>query len=223
MKYTIIPVTFLMQNCHIIWCENSTEAVVVDPGGDTEKIISIIKANKLKLIKILLTHGHFDHINASSIISKYFSAPIYGPQKEDYFLIKNISKQSSMFHINNYSDFLPDYWLEEGDKIICGNNTFDVLHCPGHTPGHIVFVNHFDKLISIGDVLFKGSIGRSDLHRSNYKDLILSIKEKILPLGNDYQFISGHGPISNIGYERKTNPFLQKIYYDNLNKTNLIS
>ncbi|HEM7523862.1 TPA: MBL fold metallo-hydrolase [Providencia rettgeri] len=209
MKYTIIPVTPFMQNCHVIWDENTLDAVVVDPGGEAEKLISTIENLGLKLTKILLTHGHSDHIGASAILSKHFSVPIYGPQKEDAFWIENLAEQNAMFYIGECPDFTPDYWLEEGDKVTCGNITFDVLHCPGHTPGHIIFVNHADKLISMGDVLFKGGVGRSDFPRGNHQDLISSIKNKVLPLGDDFQFIPGHGPMSNLGFERKTNPFLQ--------------
>ncbi|MEY0434225.1 MBL fold metallo-hydrolase [Providencia huaxiensis] len=209
MKYTIIPVTPFMQNCHVIWDENTLDAVVVDPGGEAEKLISAIENLGLKLTKILLTHGHSDHIGASAILSKHFSVPIYGPQKEDAFWIENLAEQNAMFYIGECPDFMPDYWLEEGDKVTCGNMTFDVLHCPGHTPGHIIFVNHTDKLISMGDVLFKGGVGRSDFPRGNHQDLISSIKNKVLPLGDDFQFIPGHGPMSNLGFERKTNPFLQ--------------
>lgn len=198
-----------MQNCHIIWDENTLEAVVVDPGGEAEKLISAIESRGLKLTKILLTHGHSDHIGASATLSKHFSVPIYGPQKEDAFWIENLAEQNAMFYIGECPDFTPDYWLEEGDKVTCGAITFDVLHCPGHTPGHIIFVNHQDKLISMGDVLFKGGVGRSDFPRGNHQDLIASIKNKVLPLGDDYQFIPGHGPMSNLGFERKTNPFLQ--------------
>ncbi|MEX9886878.1 MBL fold metallo-hydrolase [Providencia rettgeri] len=209
MKYTIIPVTPFMQNCQVIWDENTLDAVVVDPGGEAEKLISTIENLGLKLTKILLTHGHSDHIGASAILSKHFSVPIYGPQKEDAFWIENLAEQNAMFYIGECPDFTPDYWLEEGDKVTCGNITFDVLHCPGHTPGHIIFVNHADKLISMGDVLFKGGAGRSDFPRGNHQDLISSIKNKVLPLGDDFQFIPGHGPMSNLGFERKTNPFLQ--------------
>lgn len=198
-----------MQNCQVIWDENTLDAVVVDPGGEAEKLISAIENLGLKLTKILLTHGHSDHIGASATLSKYFSVPIYGPQKEDAFWIENLAEQNAMFYIGECPDFTPDYWLEEGDKVTCGNITFDVLHCPGHTPGHIIFVNHADKLISMGDVLFKGGVGRSDFPRGNHQDLISSIKNKVLPLGDDYQFIPGHGPMSNLGFERKTNPFLQ--------------
>ncbi|HBO23677.1 MAG TPA: hypothetical protein DD649_12430 [Providencia sp.] len=209
MKYTIIPVTPFMQNCHVIWDENSMEAVIVDPGGEAEKLISAIESRGLKLTKILLTHGHSDHIGASATLSKHFSVPIHGPQKEDAFWIENLAEQNAMFYIGDCPDFTPDYWLEEGDKITCGDISFDVLHCPGHTPGHIIFVNHADKLISMGDVLFKGGVGRSDFPRGNHQDLISSIKNKVLPLGDDYQFIPGHGPMSNLGHERQTNPFLQ--------------
>lgn len=198
-----------MQNCQVIWDENTLDAVVVDPGGEAEKLISTIENLGLKLTKILLTHGHSDHIGASATLSKHFSVPIYGPQKEDAFWIENLAEQNAMFYIGECPDFTPDYWLEEGDKVTCGNITFDVLHCPGHTPGHIIFVNHADKLISMGDVLFKGGVGRSDFPRGNHQDLISSIKNKVLPLGDDYQFIPGHGPMSNLGFERKTNPFLQ--------------
>lgn len=198
-----------MQNCQVIWDENTLDAVVVDPGGEAEKLISAIENLGLKLTKILLTHGHSDHIGASATLSKHFSVPIYGPQKEDAFWIENLAEQNAMFYIGECPDFTPDYWLEEGDKVTCGNITFDVLHCPGHTPGHIIFVNHADKLISMGDVLFKGGVGRSDFPRGNQQDLISSIKNKVLPLGDDYQFIPGHGPMSNLGFERKTNPFLQ--------------
>lgn len=198
-----------MQNCQVIWDENALDAVVVDPGGEAEKLISAIESRGLTLTKILLTHGHSDHIGASATLSKHFSVPIYGPQKEDAFWIENLAEQNAMFYIGECPDFTPDYWLEEGDKVTCGGISFDVLHCPGHTPGHIIFVNHDDKLISMGDVLFKGGVGRSDFPRGNHQDLIASIKNKVLPLGDDYQFIPGHGPMSNLGFERKTNPFLQ--------------
>lgn len=198
-----------MQNCQVIWDENTLDAVVVDPGGEAEKLISAIESRGLTLTKILLTHGHSDHIGASATLSKHFSVPIYGPQKEDAFWIENLAEQNAMFYIGECPDFTPDYWLEEGDKVTCGGISFDVLHCPGHTPGHIIFVNHDDKLISMGDVLFKGGVGRSDFPRGNHQDLIASIKNKVLPLGDDYQFIPGHGPMSNLGFERKTNPFLQ--------------
>lgn len=209
MKYMIIPVTPFQQNCQVIWDENTLEAVIVDPGGEAEKLIAAIESRGLKLTKILLTHGHSDHIGASATISKHFSVPIYGPQKEDAFWIENLAQQNAMFNIGDCPDFTPDYWLEEGQIVTCGGLSFDVLHCPGHTPGHIIFVNHANKLISMGDVLFKGGVGRSDFPRGDHQALISSIKNKVLPLGDDYHFIPGHGPMSDLGHERKTNPFLQ--------------
>lgn len=198
-----------MQNCQVIWDENSMEAVIVDPGGEAKKLIAAIEERGLKLSKILLTHGHADHIGATAAIAKHFSVPIYGPQKEDAFWIEALAQQNAMFNIEGCPDFTPDYWLEEGQTVSCGPITFDVLHCPGHTPGHIIFVNHADKLISMGDVLFKGGVGRSDFPRGDHQALIASIKNKVLPLGDEYQFIPGHGPMSNLGHERQTNPFLQ--------------
>lgn len=209
MKYQIVPVTGFMQNCTILWDEDSLEAVIVDPGGEAEKLISTIEKQGLKLTKVLLTHGHFDHVGAAAAVSKHFSVPIYGPQKEDLFWIEGLSEQSQMFGVEDCPHFMPDRWLEEGDQVTCGAITFSVLHCPGHTPGHIIFVNHQDKLISMGDVLFKGGVGRSDFLRGDHQALIDSIKNKVLPLGDDYHFIPGHGPMSTLGHERKTNPFLQ--------------
>lgn len=210
MKYKIISVTSFMQNCTIIWDEKSLDAVIIDPGGETEKLISEIERYSLNLQYILLTHAHFDHIGSCAEIATYFSSPIYGPQKEDQFLIKELTLQTKMFGVPQCSIFTPDWWLQDGDEISFADIKLSVLHCPGHTPGHVIFVNHTDKIIFMGDVLFQGSIGRSDFPKSDQSDLINSIKTKILPLGDDYQFIPGHGPMSNLGFERKFNPFLQK-------------
>ncbi|AMA65116.1 putative metallo-hydrolase [Candidatus Arsenophonus lipoptenae] len=209
MKYIIIPVTNFMQNCTIIWDENSLDAVIVDPGGEIEKIIIEIKNRSLKLKYILITHGHLDHVGACADMAMYFSIPIYGPQKEDSFLIKGLTLQHKVFGLKKCSEFIPNRWLKNGDEISFSNIKLSVLHCPGHTPGHVIFVNHKDKLISMGDILFRGSIGRSDFPKGNYEILMHSIKTKILTLGDDYKFIPGHGPTSNLGIERKFNPFLQ--------------
>nr|WP_314266825.1 MBL fold metallo-hydrolase [uncultured Moellerella sp.] len=209
MKFEIIPVTGYMQNCTIIWDENTLDAVIVDPGGEADKLIAEIVKRGLNLTKVLLTHGHFDHVGGAAAVSQHFSVPIYGPQKEDAFLIEGLSTQAQMFGVEESPSFTPDRWLEEGDEVTCGAIKFAVLHCPGHTPGHIIFVNHDDKLISMGDVLFKGGVGRSDFPRGDHQALIASIMQKVLPLGDDYQFIPGHGPMSVLGFECQTNPFLQ--------------
>ncbi|KGM29048.1 MBL fold metallo-hydrolase [Photorhabdus luminescens] len=209
MKYQIIPVTAFMQNCTLIWNEESKEAAIVDPGGEAEKLIAEIERRGLKLTQILLTHGHFDHVGATAAVAKHFNVPVYGPQQEDAFWIEGLQAQSRMFGIEECPSFEPDRWLNEGDELRVGGVDLSVLHCPGHTPGHVVFVNHADKLIYMGDVLFKGGVGRSDFPRGNHQQLINSIKDKLLPLGDDYEFIPGHGPMSTLGYERQTNPFLQ--------------
>ncbi|NRN28671.1 MBL fold metallo-hydrolase [Photorhabdus heterorhabditis] len=209
MKYQVIPVTAFMQNCTLIWNEETKEAAIVDPGGEAAKLIAEIENLGLKLTQILLTHGHFDHVGATVEVAKYFNVPVYGPQQEDAFWIEGLQAQSRMFGIEECPSFVPDRWLNEGDELRVGGVDLSVLHCPGHTPGHVVFVNHTDKLIYMGDVLFKGGVGRSDFPRGNHQQLINSIKDKLLPLGDDYQFIPGHGPMSTLGYERQTNPFLQ--------------
>ncbi|CAQ84857.1 MULTISPECIES: MBL fold metallo-hydrolase [Photorhabdus] len=209
MKYQIIPVTAFMQNCTLIWNEETNEAAIVDPGGEAAKLIAEIENRGLKLTQILLTHGHFDHVGATAEVAKHFNVPVYGPQQEDAFWIEGLQAQSRMFGIEECPSFEPDRWLNEGDELRVGGIDLSVLHCPGHTPGHVVFVNHADKLIYMGDVLFKGGIGRSDFPRGNHQQLINSIKDKLLPLGDDYEFIPGHGPMSTLGYERQTNPFLQ--------------
>ncbi|WP_063655336.1 MBL fold metallo-hydrolase [Candidatus Arsenophonus triatominarum] len=209
MKFDIIPVTDFKQNCTLIWDEKSLDAVIVDPGGEVAKLITEITKRSLNLQYILLTHGHFDHVGGCAELVAHFSVPICGPQKEDEFLIKGLAIQSQMFGVAQSSDFTPDRYLQEGDEITFADIKLAVLHCPGHTPGHIIFVNHADKLISMGDVLFQGGVGRTDFPKGDHATLIHSIKTKILPLGDDYQFIPGHGLMSNLGAERQFNPFLQ--------------
>ena len=209
MKFEIIPVTDFRQNCTLIWDEKTLDAVIVDPGGEADKLIAAVEKRSLNLQYTLLTHGHFDHVGACAELAAQFSVPIYGPQKEDEFLIKGLAMQSQMFAVPECPDFIPDHWLKEGDEINLANIKLAVLHCPGHTPGHVIFVNHAAKLISMGDVLFQGGVGRSDFPKGDHATLINSIKTKILPLGDDYQFIPGHGPMSNLGTERQFNLFLQ--------------
>lgn len=209
MKFDIIPVTDFKQNCTLIWDKKSLDAVIVDPGGEVAKLIAEITKRSLNLQYILLTHGHFEHVGGCAELAAHFSVPIYGPQKEDAFLINELVIQSQMFGVAQCSDFTPDRYLQEGDEITFADIKLAVLHCPGHTPGHIIFINHADKLISMGDVLFQGGVGRTDFPKGDHATLIDSIKTKILPLGDDYQFIPGHGPMSNLAAERQFNPFLR--------------
>lgn len=209
MKYHLIPVTAFSQNCSVIWCSKTLQAAIVDPGGEAEKIIAEVAALGVTVSQILLTHGHLDHVGAAAQVAKHFNAPIIGPQKEDLFLLESLPTQSRMFGLEDCSPLTPDTWLEEGDEVSVGEERLTVLHCPGHTPGHIVFINEKSRLAVSGDVIFRGGVGRSDFPRGDHQVLIHSIKTKLLPLGDDMAFIPGHGPMSDIGHERKTNPFLQ--------------
>lgn len=208
MKIIVIPVTAFQQNCSLLWCEKSMEAVVVDPGGDLDEILSAAVKAGVKLIKILLTHGHVDHAGGAKDLALRLNIPIFGPQKEDQFWIDQLPKQCLMFGLPESQSFTPDHWLEGGDKVSFGHEQLEVIHCPGHTPGHVVYFHRGERLALVGDVLFKGSIGRTDFPRGNYQLLIDSIHEKLLPLGDDVVFISGHGPSSTFGAERVSNPFL---------------
>ncbi len=208
MKYYIIPVTIFSQNCTLIWCERTQKAALIDPGGDAKKIKAAVDYRGLIISHILLTHGHLDHVGAAEELAKHYKVPILGPEKSDVFWLSRLSEQSQMFGLETCVSFIPTQWLEEGDKIGVGETTLKVLHCPGHTPGHIVFINNEDRLALVGDVLFNGSIGRSDFPRSDHSALVNSIYTKLFPLGDDMTFIPGHGSISNFGEERKNNPFL---------------
>ena len=193
MNYRIIPVTAFAQNCSLIWCEQTRLAALVDPGGDAERIKQEVTAAGVSLMQILLTHG----------------LPIIGPEKEDEFWLEGLPAQSRMFGLEDCQPLQPDRWLNEGDVVSVGNVSLQVLHCPGHTPGHVVFFDAASRLLISGDVIFKGGVGRSDFPRGDHSQLIDAIKRKLLPLGDDVSFIPGHGPMSTLGYERLHNPFLQ--------------
>ncbi|HBJ1305529.1 TPA: hydroxyacylglutathione hydrolase GloC [Escherichia coli] len=209
MNYRIIPVTAFSQNCSLIWCEQTRLAALVDPGGDAEKIKQEVDDSGLTLMQILLTHGHLDHVGAAAELAQHYGVPVFGPEKEDEFWLQGLPAQSRMFGLEECQPLKPDRWLNEGDTISIGNVTLQVLHCPGHTPGHVVFFDDRAKLLISGDVIFKGGVGRSDFPRGDHNQLISSIKDKLLPLGDDVIFIPGHGPLSTLGYERLHNPFLQ--------------
>lgn len=209
MKYHIIPVTPFAQNCSLVWCPVTQEAALVDPGGDAQRIKQEIEQTGVKVTKILLTHGHLDHVGAAAELAAWLKVPVIGPQKEDEFWLQGLPQQSQMFGLDECLPLTPDQWLEEGDSVTVGETTLQVLHCPGHTPGHVVFFDPASRLLVSGDVIFKGGVGRSDFPRGDHGALIASIKRKLIPLGDDVTFIPGHGPLSTLGEERLHNPFLQ--------------
>ncbi len=210
MQYQILPVTPFQQNCTLLWCDTTRRAAIVDPGGDIERISAAITERKLIPEKILLTHGHIDHAGGAAALAQALQLPIEGPHREDRFLLDSLLEQARMFGFPQ-AELLPcspDRWLQQGDRVHFGNQELEVLHCPGHTPGHVVFYHRPDQLALVGDVLFRGSIGRTDFPRGNHTDLIRSIREQLWPLGNEVRFIPGHGPESTFGEERRSNPFV---------------
>lgn len=210
MKYQIVPVTAFSQNCTLLWCENTLEAAIVDPGGEAEKIKRAVDQTGITVSQILLTHGHLDHVGAAAELAAYYQVPILGPQAEDAFWLDGLPAQSRMFGLSDCEPLKPTRWLNEGDEVKFGDVTLAVLHCPGHTPGHIVFFDAASRLAQVGDVIFNGGVGRSDFPQGDHQALIASIRNKLLPLGDDVAFIPGHGPMSTLGQERKTNPFIRE-------------
>lgn len=212
MRYQIIPVTPFVQNCTLLWCEATQRVAVVDPGGDVDKIVATVEQRGLKPEKVLLTHGHVDHVGGARQLADRYAIPIEGPQLEDRFWLDALTDQSRMFGFTPTEAFLPDRWLEDGDAVTVGDERLSVLHCPGHTPGHLVFFHAGERLALVGDVLFQGSIGRTDFPRGDFQTLIRCINEKLFPLGDDVAFVPGHGPMSTFGDERRTNPFVSGRY-----------
>ena len=209
MDYHIIPVTAFAQNCSLIWCAATNQAAIVDPGGDAEKIIRAVAEKGVQVSQILLTHGHLDHVGAAAELAAHYGAQIIGPHKRDAFWLDALPVQSQMFGLAECAPVTPDRWLEEGDSVQVGNIMLEILLCPGHTPGHIVFFDRAGRLLVSGDVIFNGGVGRSDFPQGDHQALIDSIRVKLLPLGDDVTFIPGHGPMSTLGRERVSNPFLQ--------------
>lgn len=208
MQYQIIPVTQFQQNCSLIWCEATLRAAVVDPGGEVEKIQAVIAEKGVTVEKILLTHAHIDHAGAVGPLSRALGIPIEGPHKEDKFWIDSLPMQSQMFGFPEAESFDPARWLEQGDTVTVGNEILEVRHCPGHTPGHVVFYHRPSELVIVGDVLFQGSIGRTDFPKGDHATLVASIRRELFSLPEQVQFIPGHGEMSTIGHEQKTNPFV---------------
>lgn len=208
MRFRIIPVTPFQQNCSLLWCESSRKAAVVDPGGDVERVLAVAASEGVAVEKILLTHGHIDHAGGAAEMKRRLGVPIEGPQREEQFWIDQLPQQSRMFGFAQVEAFMPDRWLEQGDTVTFGEVVLEVLHCPGHTPGHVVFFHRPSRLAVVGDVLFQGSIGRTDFPRGDHAALLGSIRDRLWPLGDDVAFIAGHGPMSTFGDERRDNPFV---------------
>ena len=208
LNYHILPVTPFAQNCTLLWCDETREAALVDPGGETPRLLAEIARRELTLTQLLLTHGHLDHVGAADELREQTGAPIVGPQQADAFWLQALPAQSEMFGFPMTEAFTPNRWLEEGSSVNVGKETLQVIHCPGHTPGHIVLFSASAQLALVGDVLFQGSIGRTDFPQGNHATLIASITQKLLPLGDEITFIPGHGPKSTFGRERLSNPYL---------------
>lgn len=208
MEYRIVPVTPFQQNCSLLWCSRTRAAAVVDPGGDIERILAVAAGLDLQITRILLTHGHIDHAGGTVELKRRLSVPVEGPQRDEQFWIDQLPQQSQMFGFARVEAFTPDRWLDQDDKVVFGDVELEVLHCPGHTPGHIVFFHRPSRLAVVGDVLFQGSIGRTDFPRGDHDTLIRSIRQRLWPLGDDVAFIAGHGPMSTFGDERRDNPFV---------------
>jgi glyoxylase-like metal-dependent hydrolase (beta-lactamase superfamily II) len=231
IKAAIVPVTPFQQNCTILWEEPGRRAVVIDPGGEVPRLLEAIGKLGVRVERILLTHGHIDHAGGAAALKEALeragtggqggpatvptaegspaTVPIEGPDQRDRFLLQGLETQASTFAMQGVRNVLPDRWLAEGDEVRIGAQTFEVLHCPGHTPGHLVFVNSAARFAIVGDVLFAGSIGRTDFPYGDHAALIRAIKDKLFPLGDDVSFICGHGPGSTIGAERRSNPFVR--------------
>jgi glyoxylase-like metal-dependent hydrolase (beta-lactamase superfamily II) len=209
MEISIIPVTAFQQNCSILHCTETRKGAVVDPGGDLDQLLETIRSEKIEIEKILLTHAHLDHAGATKALRDALGVPVIGPEREDEFLIEGMAMQAEMFGFEPCESFVPDQWLNHGDVVSVGAERFEVRHCPGHTPGHVIFYNAARKFALVGDVLFDGSIGRTDLPRGDYETLMTSIREQLLTLPDDTTFLPGHGPTSTIGAQRRGNPFLR--------------
>ena len=204
----VAPVTPLQQNCTIVWCAKTKKAAVIDPGGEVPRLLAGLKQYDLELEKIWVTHGHLDHAGGAAALQEATGAPIEGPHPDDSFWIQEITASGARWGMPDARSFVPDRWLADGDRVQLGETEFEVYHCPGHTPGHVIFFHREARFAQVGDVLFQGSIGRTDFPRGSYPDLIASITGKLWPLGDDVRFVPGHGPMSTFGQERRTNPFV---------------
>ncbi|MBN9143865.1 MAG: hypothetical protein ABT10_03535 [Novosphingobium sp. SCN 63-17] len=211
MRIHLIPVTAFQQNCSLVWCTKTMRGALIDPGGDLDKLKAEVAARGVTLEKLLVTHGHMDHCGLAGVLAQDLRLPIEGPHEDDRFWIEGLDNPNMRMGLAGKS-FEPDRWLVDGDTVTVGELVFQVIHCPGHTPGHVVFFHEPSRLAIVGDVLFQGSIGRTDFPRGNHQQLIDSITKKLWPLGKDITFVPGHGPCSTFGHEMLTNPFVGSIY-----------
>jgi glyoxylase-like metal-dependent hydrolase (beta-lactamase superfamily II) len=209
LRYLTVPVTQFQQNCSIVWCDETQSAAVIDPGGDLPRIQAAAAKLGVKLEQIWLTHAHIDHAGGTGTLARTLGLPIIGPHEGDQYWIDGLAQQSVMFGFALAEPFKPTRWLHDGDTVTVGHSTLTVRHCPGHTPGHVVFHSAEAKRCFVGDVLFAGSIGRTDFPGGDHATLISSIRERLWPMGNDTVFIPGHGPESSFGAERRSNPFVR--------------
>ena len=207
MRAAIIPVTPLQQNCSLIWCTKTMRGALVDPGGDLDRLKAAVAKAGVTLEKLLVSHGHVDHCGQAGILAEELGLPIEGPHEDDRYWIAKLDEDGARYGING-KVFEPTRWLKHGDKVTLGDLELDVIHCPGHTPGHVVFYHAPSRFAIVGDVLFQGSIGRTDFPLGNHQDLIDSITQRLWPLGEDVTFVPGHGPVSTFGRERATNAFV---------------
>lgn len=217
IRAVIAPVTPLQQNCTIVWCAKTKKAAVIDPGGEIPRLLGAIEQQGLTLEKIWVTHGHLDHAGGTAELQERTGVPIEGPHPDDSFWIDQIEESGAKWGLPTARAFKPDRWLGDGDTVQLGETEFEVFHCPGHTPGHIVFFNRKARFAQVGDVLFRGSIGRTDFPRGNFEQLINSITTKLWPLGDDVAFVPGHGPMSTFGAERKSNPYVSDLAIEAMN------
>jgi glyoxylase-like metal-dependent hydrolase (beta-lactamase superfamily II) len=212
LRYTTVTVTPFAQNCSVLWCEQTGRGAVIDPGGDLDRIARVIERERVTVERVLLTHGHLDHVGAAGSLAQHYGVPIEGPHRADAYWLDALRDQAAMFGLPPAAPCVPDRWLDDGDTVSFGNERLLVLHCPGHTPGHVVFHHAAAQLAFVGDVLFAGSIGRTDFPGGDFGALIRSIREKLFPLGDAVRFVPGHGPESTFGAERHTNPFIAGRY-----------
>ena len=208
LQYQTIPVTAFQQNCSLVWCDETRQAAIIDPGGDLDLLLDAIAQLKVNLEQIWITHGHLDHAGATADLAERLHLPIIGPHTGDQFWIDGLAVAAASYGFPPARPFKPTRWLHDKDTVTLGAYTFQVRHCPGHTPGHVVFFDAADRLAIVGDVLFQGSIGRTDFPRGNHADLLSSIVQRLWPMGDETVFIPGHGPESSFGYERQHNPYV---------------